>query len=272
MTKSQFNIDIQNEQVVNRLINKKLFESEIVDEIIKTTPQENRAGVDFKLKSKKIFGDDNEHNVDYKSAINNRKTINDKKSINTFAFELQYLGKSTNDKGKREIRDGWLFGNQYNLTEYYLLSWIWVFDKKKLNKNIVLKEDDIAKVEILIIRKNVITDYLNTISKLNKRTYKTLINHFKQHVTNRDEKYALNIKTDDNNNISTAEISLTSPKQYNKGTFNGEPYQSVILPKLFYSKFLPEEPINVVIKKNKLIELSENRGYHKEFIIKYKDN
>lgn len=99
-----------------------------------------------------------------------------------------------------------------------------------------------------------------------------MINHFKQHVTNRDEKYALNIKTDDNNNISTAEILLTSPKQYNKGTFNGEPYQSVILPKLFYSKFLPEEPINVVIKKNKLIELSENRGYHKEFIIKYKDN
>ncbi len=34
-----------------------------------------------------------------------------------------------------------------------------------LNNNIVLKEDDIAKIEILIIRKNVITDYLNTISK-----------------------------------------------------------------------------------------------------------
>lgn len=267
MTKSQFNNDIQNEQVVNRLINKKLLESEIVDEIIETTQQENWAGVDFKLKSKNIFGDDNEHNVDYKSAINYRKFIDDNEPINTFAFELQYLGKSPNSKGKREIRDGWLFGNQYNLTEYYLLSWIWVFDKKNLNNNIVLKEDDIAKIEILIIRKNAITDYLNTISNLNRNTYKTFINLFKQHVENRDEKYALNIKTDDNDNISTAEISLTSPHKYKKGISNGKPYQSVILPKLFYSKFLYEEPINVVIKRDKLLELSENSGYHKKFII-----
>lgn len=272
MTKSQFNNDIQNEQVVNRLINKKLLESEIVDEIIETTPQENWAGVDFRLKSKKIFGDDKKHNVDYKSAINYRKTINDEKSINTFAFELQYLGQRKNNRDGRPIRDGWLFGNQYNLTEYYLLSWIWVLEKEKLEKNIVLEEDDIAKIEILIVRKNAITDYLNTISRLNINTYKTLINNFKQHVQNKDKEYALNIKTDDNDNILTAEISLTSPRQYKEGTLKGKPYQSVILPKLFYSKFLSEEPINVVIEKDKLIELSEDKGYHKEFIIKHKDN
>ena len=105
MTKSQFNIDIQNEQVVNGLINKKLLESEIVNEIIKTTPQENRAGVDLKLKSKKIFGDDNEHNVDYKSAINNRKTINDKnQSIPLHSnYSIQEKVPMTKANGKLEM-------------------------------------------------------------------------------------------------------------------------------------------------------------------------
>lgn len=269
MTKSQFNNDIQNEQVVNRLINKKLLESEIVDEIIETTPQENWAGVDFKLKSKNIFGDDNGHNVDYKSAINNRAVIGEG-SINTFAFELQYLGQNINNQEERPIRDGWLFGNQYNLTEYYLLSWIWVSDKNKRSNNIVLKEDDIAEIEVILLRKDIVTNYLSSFG-LRRENYHDKIDSFKAKVYRNQEDDGLKKKYNARGELTAAEISLNSFSKIKicegKG---GVKYERVVLPKLYYSKHLSEEPINVLIEKKTLIELSKDRGYHNKF--QYKNN
>lgn len=266
MTKSFFKNDLKNEKVINGLINRKLQELEIVDEVIEASDEENFAGVDFKLKSKKLFGDDKVHCVDYKSATNNRVPIG-KKSLNTFAFEVAYSKQAIEKKSNQEIKSGWLFGDQYNLTEYYLLAWIWVHSKEKCDKKITLEEKDIVKIEVMIIRKKNIIDYLSQF-KLTKENYSDVVNRFKEIIKEKDSELATNIKYDDNGNLRSAEISI-APEYIKKYKYykdsKGNKQKSVFLPKLYYSKYLAEEPLNVLIEKIELEKLSVNGEGHQKF-------
>lgn len=269
MTKSLFKNDLKNEKVVNGLINRKLLELKIVDEVIEVSDEEDFFGVDFKLKSPKLFGDNKVHCVDYKAATNNRVPIGEK-PLNTFAFELAYskqiIGKKSNHKIK-EIKSGWLFGDKYNLTEYYLLAWIWVHSEEKCDKKISLEEKDIAEIEIMIIKKENIIDYLRRF-KLTKENYSDVVNRFKEVIKEKDSELAINIKYDAKENLRSAEISIEPEyiktyKYYKDST--GNKHKSVFLSKLYYSKYLPEEPVNVLIGKTELKKLSIKGEGHKKF-------
>ncbi|MDU2958820.1 hypothetical protein, partial [Clostridium sp.] len=192
MAKSLFKNDLKNEKVINCLINRKLQELKIVDEVIEGSDEENFSGVDFKLKSPKLFGDNEVHCVDYKAATNNRAIIGEK-SLNTFAFEVAYSKQTIEKKSNQKIKEtksGWLFGDKYNLTEYYLLAWIWVHSEEKCDRKITLEEKDIAEIEIMIIKKENIIDYLSQF-KLTKENFSDVVNRFKEVIKEKDNELAI---------------------------------------------------------------------------------
>jgi len=269
MAKSLFKNDLKNEKVINCLINRKLQELKIVDEVIEGSDEENFSGVDFKLKSPKLFGDNEVHCVDYKAATNNRAIIGEK-SLNTFAFEVAYSKQTIEKKSNQKIKEtksGWLFGDKYNLTEYYLLAWIWVHSEEKCDKKITLEEKDIAEIEIMIIKKENIIDYLSQF-KLTKENFSDVVNRFKEVIKEKDNELAISIKYDAKENLRSAEISIAPEyiqtyKYYKDST--GKEQKSVFLPKLYYSKYLREEPVNVLIAKTELKKLSIKGEGHKKF-------
>lgn len=261
MGKSKFKEDIANEDVVKNLIVSILNELDSVDAVIKSDKSQDLLGSDIQIKSKSIFKDDNEHHIDIKSATNYRRTI-EKDSISTFAFELQY-------RKDGELKEGWLYGSQYSLTEYYLFSWLWVYDDSK-TKGKILKSD-IARVELVLVKKSQIHDYLSDNFGITSTNYKTLIRNFNNHIhqflNDKDCEYAVKLVLD-GDKVTRAELSLSSPKENVKYvTKNGE-YEKVLLPKIMYSGQLNEEPYNILIEKERLIELSKEGGFHEVIDIK----
>ena len=270
MAKSLFKNDLKNEKVINCLINRKLQELKIVDEVIEGTDEENFSGVDFKLKSPNLFGDNEVHCVDYKAATNNRAIIGEK-SLNTFAFEVAYsketIEKKSNQKIK-EIKSGWLFGDKYNSTEYYLLAWIWVHSEEKCDKKISLEEKDIAEIEIMIIKKENIINYLRKF-KLNKKNYREVVSRFKENIKKKNRDVVIVTNYDNKKNLISAEISLSSPREsISYKDRDGNVRTFVSLPRLYYSKYLCEEPVNVLIEKTELKRLSIRGKGHKKFNFK----
>lgn len=253
MKKSNFDTDLSNESIIKSLIKKRLREIGKT-KIFESSSDEDRHGSDIKVSSVEIFHDTNIYHIDLKSATNYRKVVGNS-SIPTFAFELQFLNE------KKEVKDGWLYGDQYSLTDYYLLSWVWVETEEKTKPWIELKESDIAEIEYLIVPKKAITDYLKKY-EMKKENYKNKINDFKKQIIeyyHGKKEYAVCLKMK-NGKYKSAELSLSNPKKYKNCV-----YKTVHLPKLFYSVNLPEKPINVVIEKTVLKDLGI---YSERFSIK----
>jgi hypothetical protein len=248
MNSSQFKLDHKNQELITSMISAHFRrQNNVFEDIVKSSESEDKAGSDFKLRSAQIFRDDYYHHIDYKSATNHRK-IRGENSIASFAFEIQYQKDGKN-------LEGWLFGDKYYLTEYYLLSWVWVFDKSKIPKNVSLKESDISDIEVLIVKKEDIINYLKKYDVL-KESYKEVIQWFNTSVEeykNGSKKFAIkeNIKE---NEIVSRELSIDTPNSYKIRT---DKFCVVKMPKIYHSIKYSEQPYNIIIEKDVLKQLAK---------------
>lgn len=174
-----------------------------------------RRGIDAKLKSLSVLKDNLWHSIDEKAASNYMKFSLEQESLPTFAFELDC--KKKNSANTEDRVPGWLFGNQYSDTEYYLISWLWA-KKKKSAYN--YKFEDLLKAECYLISKNDIHKYLHDFG----------INH------NTFIEKSKKIRDSKKNRMYLSNNS-------------GAPY-------LYYTDNRDEKPVNVIIKKWKLKEMA----------------
>lgn len=178
-----------------------------------------KSGVDGFLKHPDVFNDEEYHAIDEKSATTYIRTKLEEDNIPTFAFELDY--KSQN--GARN--EGWLFGNQYDETEYYLLSWIWANVTKKNNgfgRKEEISKDNILKVKAFLIAKQHIHEYLEPF-KVTKENFMVISQRMR----------------------SRTELKKSINPEKNKRT-----------PNIQFSKHIKEQPVNVIISEYYLKQLS----------------
>ena len=140
-------------------------------------------------------------------------TIDEKASIRyinlkTFALELSFIGKNGN------VNTGWLL-DENKINDYYLLVWI-----NELKHNAIYNINSIKNVDVALVEKEKILNYLSTIG-WNKEKLKIKNNN----IRNNPYEYMGNIK------------------KYNC--------------KFSYSKQLIEKPINILLPKETYIKLSE---------------
>jgi hypothetical protein len=160
-------------------------------------------GIDLILSKK-----DKSIKIDEKAALS---YIN--KDIKTFSFEIDFI----NQAGK--VQEGWLFNKDLETNAYVLM-----YIKAKHEDFKTLKEEDIIEVEVLMIDKVRILNYLK-----------------------HDEEYIKNM------------AQWLRNQNYN-GRYNIEGLYDYA----FYSSLnYGEKPINILIRKEKLIDLSS-----KHFIVK----
>jgi len=225
MNKSFYEKDSKNEQILTEWI----IDNFLVDYCEKFDVVDNidiqKSGVDFVMNSKGLFGFDLPYKVDFKAALNYIMPIKDKygkkpTKMPTFAFELSFLNQMNKES------EGWLFGDKYNNTEYYMLAWVWAnlpyyyknnFVKTKMDK---FNYENIKEVEIIVVKKESIQNYA------------------RKYNINEDSSIT-KAKEMRNNNIK--EEQLTKSKKY---------------PKLHYTSFLQEKPVNLVIHTNDLEEMA----------------
>ena len=166
--RNNFNNDLAVEASVTKWLEKNYFRTswwqgqyKIIDDM-----DDQHKGIDLKLINENIFGNLNIHNIDIKTATSYIKTNLTENQMPTFAFELNYI------KNGQE-KEGWLYGDKYNSTEYYLLNWLWAdiskidtFKKSTYpaigNKNeLINNPEKISKAKSLLISKQSIRDYLS---------------------------------------------------------------------------------------------------------------
>lgn len=225
-----FDEDFKKEQILTKWIVNNFLSTETDDFKVIEDKKTQNTGVDFVITSEEIFGYDLPYKVDFKAALNYIRPMKDKfnnkpKKMPTFAFELSFLNES------HEVREGWLFGEKYNNTEYYMLGWVWADLPFFYNEagyievnSENLNYEDIREVEIMIIHKESLRNYA--------KKYKI------------DEASAL-IKSKEMRNNRTYKISLGKNNTY---------------PTLNYSTTLDEEPVNLVIPTN---DLEKRAIFHK---------
>ncbi len=221
-----FDVDLEKEQILTKWIVNNFLSSETDDfKVIKDEKTQN-TGVDFVITSEDIFGYDLPYKVDFKAALNYIKPMKDKynnkpQKMPTFAFELSFKNKYC------EEREGWLFGEKYNNTEYYMLGWVWAdlpffYNEKGFIevKSKTLNYKDIKEVEIMIIHKESIRNYANK-HKINEESAITISKEMR--------------------NKNTYERFLGLKNDY---------------PKIRYSSNLDEKPVNLVISTNDLEKMA----------------
>lgn len=223
---STFLTDLKVESIVTDWISEN-FLVHYCDSYKVTRENKNQhSGVDFKITSEEIFNSDKSYNIDLKCALKYIKPFQVEESIRpskmpTFAFELSYYNKQNQEC------DGWLFGEKYFSTDYYMISWIWadvpftINEKGFLNTDSSnLDYDSVREIELMIISKKEMQNYARKLG-LNKST-----SRFKSSV----------LRKSGNN-----ELFLHDRMRF---------------PKLHYSKTLQEKPVNLVVHENDLKKLA----------------
>ena len=201
-------------------------DTRIIENFLRTNQMSlQHKGVDIELVSKVIFGDNNRHIVDEKAAIKYVKKNPKTSSLQSFAFELDYF------KGT-QLKEGWLYNTKYNLTEFYLIMWLWADVDEMQNGKYTnynwrqINDQNISKVEGIFLDKKIIREYAKS----------------------------LDVTTDKFSQLRfLVSAEKSSRLQLDDGT------------SITVSNQLSERPMNLVIKKNRLIELAT---YHFE---KYAD-
>jgi len=215
MIDSHYQQDIQIEEKIGKWLdqyfysNSKLFTKSYRE---KDIANQNK-GIDMIVQSPIIFSDNQEHKIDEKTAIYYVKNDVHKSSLPTFAFELDYFKNGV-------LKDGWLFGDKYEATEYFLIMWIWANVEVKSNhdnkfpsyKCDQINSSNILKMEGYFIHKKKVRNYAKLVG--------ANVNNFKE---------LRNTKTLDN---------------------------GIVASKIYVSENLNERPMNLVIKKIKLKELA----------------
>ena len=153
---------------------------------------------------------DKQYICDEKAAI---RYVN--KNLQTFAFELSFLGKSD------RLIDGWLISNT-KINNSFLCIWI-----DKAEYDLIEDIDDIQEIEIALIDKQKLIDYLRTLGWTVEK---------------------LHIKADrmrNNDKEPTGNVEVNGCK-------------------FVCSKKLSEKPVNVLVSRNKLKELADYTTVIKE--------
>lgn len=199
--KSKFNDDMNGEKILANFLDKFLYKKLDVKEFCRNNDLEKQfRGIDvvFVFKGKEFI-------------IDEKAQLHYPVPRPTFAFELCFRKA---DKWKM----GWFY-DETKRTEYYLLAW----PKRKEVEVSELIENDIHTVEVMLINRQKLRDYLFHTYKINKESIKTEI-----------EK------------IIKANEFGPHPKNHS----NIEHYY-------YYTNTLAETPINLIIKKNRLKKLAE---------------
>ncbi|MBF0805964.1 MULTISPECIES: hypothetical protein [unclassified Streptococcus] len=109
-------------------------------------------GSDLKIKSNKIFDDDDYHVVDTKAA-QDYYAVEGESGLLTFAMELGSIQRN-------QFQEGWAISKDvdgyYSATEYYLFQWIFVKDK-----SLGLIKENISSIEIKVVPKKEIYKLVN---------------------------------------------------------------------------------------------------------------
>ena len=254
--KSTFKGDLKSERAVNEFLQKYLY-SYLVDEGIidsfnsNTTLDQQHKGIDTIMY---IINDETEEaarsiNIDEKAAIHYARNNLGDKPLSTFAFEVSYLKDG-------ELKRGWLTNEKYKETHSYFLCWLWI--KSNANKyNLVC--EDILKIEVLSIPKVKTRDKLimRAMGSKDVKIFESKADILSKKMKDRGV-YRLELE----HQLDSLINALDDIPDYNKThlqfdtdllTATKYPQWVLTLPEKLY-----EQPLNIVIKREELINLANS--------------
>ncbi|WP_051633616.1 hypothetical protein [Bacillus sp. UNC41MFS5] len=204
-TKSNFEVDLNGENVLANFLDTYFYAKLEIQEFFRNTPEKNN------------YLNNQFRGIDVTFTFNGSNFILDEKAtlyypngIPTFAFELSY-------KKDNVWRQGWFY-DETKETDYYLLAW----PKRQAVKVSELKVEHFQTVEVLLISRKNLQNYLN-------------------------EKYDINKQA-----IQVTVENIITSKKFGK-LDNIHPSSNHYY---YYTEYLSETPINLVIQKNTLKEFA----------------
>lgn len=254
--KSTFKGDLKSERAVNEFLQKYLYSYLVDDGIIdsfnsNTTMDQQHKGIDTIMY---IINDETEEearciNIDEKAAIHYARNNLGAEPLSTFAFEVSYLKDG-------ELKRGWLTNEKYKETHAYFLCWLWIKpDANKYN----LGCEDILKIEVLSIPKVKTRDKLIMRAMGNKevKTFESKADILRKKMKERGV-YRLELE----HQLDSLINALDDRPDYNKAHLQFDtdllvarkyPQWVLTLPEKLY-----EQPLNIVIKREDLINLANS--------------
>ena len=254
--KSTFKGDLKSERAVNEFLQKYLYSYLVDDGIIdsfnsNTTMDQQHKGIDTIMY---IINDETEEearciNIDEKAAIHYARNNLGAEPLSTLAFEVSYLKDG-------ELKRGWLTNEKYKETHAYFLCWLWIKpDANKYN----LACEDILKIEVLSIPKVKTRDKLIMRAMGNKevKTFESKADILRKKMKERGV-YRLELE----HQLDSLINALDDRPDYNKAhlQFDSDllvarkyPQWVLTLPEKLY-----EQPLNIVIKREDLINLANS--------------
>ena len=254
--KSTFKDDLKSERAVNEFLQKYLYSYLVDDGIINsfnsnTTLDQQHKGIDTIMY---IINDETEEearciNIDEKAAIHYARNNLGAEPLSTFAFEVSYLKDG-------ELKRGWLTNEKYKETHAYFLCWLWIKpDANKYN----LGCEDILKIEVLSIPKVKTRDKLIMRAMGNKevKTFESKADILRKKMKERGV-YRLELE----HQLDSLINALDDRPDYNKVHLQFDtdllvarkyPQWVLTLPEKLY-----EQPLNIVIKREDLINLANS--------------
>ena len=254
--KSTFKGDLKSERAVNEFLQKYLYSYLVNDGIIdsfnsNTTLDQQHKGIDTIMY---IINDETEEaarsiNIDEKAAIHYARNNLGAEPLSTFAFEVSYLKDG-------ELKRGWLTNEKYKETHAYFLCWLWIKpDANKYN----LACEDILKIEVLSIPKVKTRDKLIMRAMGNKevKTFESKADILRKKMKERGV-YRLELE----HQLDSLINALDDRPDYNKAHLQFDtdllvarkyPQWVLTLPEKLY-----EQPLNIVIKREDLINLANS--------------
>lgn len=254
--KSTFKNDLKSERAVNEFLQKYLYSYLVDDGIINsfnsnTTLDQQHKGIDTIMY---IINDETEEearciNIDEKAAIHYARNNLGAEPLSTFAFEVSYL-----KDGK--LKRGWLTNEKYKETHAYFLCWLWIKpDANKYN----LGCEDILKIEVLSIPKVKTRDKLimRAMGSKEVKTFESKADILRKKMKERGV-YRLELE----HQLDSLINALDDRPDYNKAHLQFDtdllvarkyPQWVLTLPEKLY-----EQPLNIVIKREDLINLANS--------------
>ena len=254
--KSTFKGDLKSERAVNEFLQKYLYSYLVDDGIIdsfnsNTTMDQQHKGIDTIMY---IINDETEEearciNIDEKAAIHYARNNLGAEPLSTFAFEVSYLKDG-------ELKRGWLTNEKYKETHAYFLCWLWI--KSDANKyNLVC--EDILKIEVLSIPKVKTRDKLimRAMGSKEVKTFESKADILRKKMKERGV-YRLELE----HQLDSLINALDDRPDYNKAHLQFDtdllvarkyPQWVLTLPEKLY-----EQPLNIVIKREDLINLANS--------------
>jgi len=254
--KSTFKGDLKSERAVNEFLRKYLYSYLVDDGIIdsfnsNTTLDQQHKGIDTIMY---IINDETEEasrciNIDEKAAIHYARNNLGDKPLSTFAFEVSYLKDG-------ELKRGWLTNEKYKETHAYFLCWLWI--KSDANKyNLVC--EDILKIEVLSIPKVKTRDKLimRAMGSKDVKIFESKADILRKKMKDRGV-YHLELEHQLDPLINALDDIPDFNKMHLKFNENlliakNYPQWVLTLPEKLY-----EQPLNIVVKREDLINLANS--------------